>query len=206
MKTLIRSPFWLLLILGLGWTGCATIQDALKSKPITLVTVQSYTVPGPATDSDKAFRDVTLALVDRGFDIKASNKDAGLVTSEYQKYASFGNNPPFDYYLQIRAVIRKNTDGTVAVQLSPTVKEQNRANAAAYTEQELAYYTGDNATLQRIGATNDGWWNRGLTTYLNVVHDVCAKMGISVEDADKNITETPYLVTFDDRIVPARVN
>lgn len=181
--------------------GCATMQEVLKPEPVTRVTVQSFSLAGPRVTEAQAYRDVTRALIDRGFDIKATSEGAGLVTTEYWKYASFGMNPPFDYYMQIRAVIRKEPGGGVSVQLSPTVKEQNRVNAAAFTENELAYFNGEANTVRKLDGMDDGWRSRGLTAFMNVVSDVAGSMSVSVDDAVKNVTETPMMITWDNRLV-----
>jgi hypothetical protein len=94
-----------LLLFGVifGAVGC--------SVPVTLNTVQSFDVKTRRVDQATAFRRITQILVDRGFDIKTSNQDAGIITNEYKKFASQGTNPSFDYYLQIKATFKKVPDG-----------------------------------------------------------------------------------------------
>jgi hypothetical protein len=180
-------------------SGCASVgealQDRFRNRPITRVAVQSFEVRGNGAP-EAAFRDVTRILIDRGYDIKASNEDAGLVTTEYLKYASFGMSPPFDYLMQIRAVIRENADGSTSVQVRPTVREQNRLNAAAYTEQELFYFTGEPEDVRLVDGMSDGWMDRGLTTFMNVVSDVSAALDVSYEDVERDVTETPFVITW----------
>ena len=55
---------------------------------------------------ERAYKVLTLALLDKGFDLKMRDVDLRIVTTEYQKYASVSGWPPFDFYLQIRAVVR----------------------------------------------------------------------------------------------------
>jgi len=173
----------LLSVVAMLAAGCAAV---------TLNTVQSFDVKTNRIDSASAFNKITGILVDRGFDIKTSNKDAGIVTTEYKKFASQGNSPPFDYYLQIKTVMRPAPDGRLLVRLSPIVKEQNRMNAAASTEHELEYYTGDPHNVQLIQSMRPGGWRvMGQTLFMNVVTDVAEISGVSVDEVDKNITTTP---------------
>lgn len=162
------------------------------SAPVTLVSVQSFEAKSKRMGLSDAFNKVTMVLVDRGFDIKTSNKDAGLVTTEYKRFASTGENPPFDIYLQIKVTIREKPDGQIAVKMSPIVKEQNRINAAAYTEHELTYYTGEEKNLRLIKSMKPGGWQtKGQTMFMNVVQDVASVLGIAIDDIDQNVTETP---------------
>lgn len=172
---------------------CGVLMGSLTacSLPVTRNTVQSFDVKTTRMDGAVAFNKVTGILVDRGFDIKTENKDAGVVTTEFKKFASQGDSPPFDYYLQIKMTIRQAPDGKTVVRMTPIVKEQNRLNAAAYTEHELEYYTGDPHNLAFIESMRPGGWRvQGQTIYMNVVSDVADAGGISVEDTEKNITTT----------------
>ncbi|CAA9355647.1 MAG: hypothetical protein AVDCRST_MAG68-4406 [uncultured Gemmatimonadetes bacterium] len=165
-------------------TGCGGL-------PVTRVTVQSFEARSVRTDPGAAFNVVSAALVERGFDIKTANRDAGLLTTEYQKFASEGSNPPFDYLLQIRTTVNRGADGRVAVKMTPVVREQNRLNAAAFTEHELSYYTGEPQRIRMIKSMRaDGWRSRGQTLFVNVASDVAAKLGTTLEDLQKNLTET----------------
>jgi uncharacterized lipoprotein len=160
------------------------------SAPVTFVEVQSFEARSTKLTPDKAFDAVTMILVNRGFDIKMSNKDVGLITTEYKKFASTGGNPPFDLYIQIKAVIQ-DIDGKVNVKLSPIVKEQNRINAAAFTEHELSYYTGDPKNVALIKSMKkEGWRSEAQIIFMNVVNDVAQSLGISVEEVKQNVTKT----------------
>ena len=177
-----RKLIFLVCAAALG-SGCAAV---------TKNTVQSFDVKTDRIDSGTAFNRVTGILVDRGFDIKTSNKDAGILTTEYKKFASEGDSPPFDYYLQIKTSMRTASDGRLDVRLTPIVKEQNRLNAAAYTEHELEYYTGDPNSVHLIKSMRPGGWRvMGQTLFMNVVTDVAEVAGVSVEEVGQNITTTP---------------
>jgi hypothetical protein len=139
-----------------------------------------------------AFKKITGILVDKGFDIKTSNQDAGIITTEYKKFASHGTAPPFDYYLQIKATLRQAPDGQLVVRLVPLVKEQNRLNAAAFTEHELSYYTGEPSNIRLISSQQPGGWRVvGQTMFMNVVTDVSEIAGVSVQEVQQNVTTTP---------------
>lgn len=164
--------------------------------PVTLHTVQSYDVPASKQmEPGAAFDALSGALINRGFDLKATNRDGGILTTEYKKFASHGTNPPFDYYMQIRALVRDDSNGRTVIQLKPTVKEQNRLNAAAYTEYELSYYTGERpngSDIRLIESMRPGGWRVESQTYfMNVVTDVATISGVSVEQVQKNETTTP---------------
>ena len=77
-----------LLLFGvvLGAAGC--------TMPVTLNTVQSFDVKTKRVDQAAAFKKITGILVDKGFDIKTSNQDAGIVTTEYKKFASHWDFAP----------------------------------------------------------------------------------------------------------------
>ncbi|MCA1807207.1 MAG: hypothetical protein LC687_05075 [Actinobacteria bacterium] len=92
--------------------------------------------------ASQAFGGVTSRLVAGGYDIKHSDRDAGVVISEYRAVAQSAGNPPFDTYLQFRTTIQEGKDG-VTLRFTPAVKSQNRLNLLASSEVPLLYYTGD---------------------------------------------------------------
>ena len=162
------------------------------SAPVTLVHVQSFEAKSTRVNVETAFNRLTGVLIDRGYDIKFSNKDAGIVTTEYKQFASIGGDPPFDYYIQIKISIREKTGGELSVKMTPLVKGVNRLNVAAYTEYELSYYTGKPENVRMIKSMKpDGWRNKAQTMFMNVVTDVAEILGISVDDIEKHVTETP---------------
>lgn len=167
------------LVLALG--GCANLSVDKQS-------VQSFEILSTKLKGDAAFGALTGVFVERGFDIKVSNKEGGVVSTEYKKFASAGSSPPFDYYLQIRANVRDVGGGQTVIRLSPLVKEQNRSNAAAFTEHELHYYEGDPQAV-RI-ADRGGWAAAGQTLFMNLVTDVSGRAGVPLDSVKKNITTT----------------
>ena len=167
------------MVLALG--GCASLN-------VDKQTVQSFEIPSAKLKGDAAIGALTAIFVERGFDIKVSNKEGGIVSTEYKKFASVGGSPPFDYYLQIRATVREGAGGQAVVRLSPLVKEQNRANSAAFTEHELHYYEGTPQAVRM--ADKGGWVSSGQTLFMNVVSDVSSRAGVPLDSVKKNISTT----------------
>lgn len=165
--------------------------------PVTKVSIQSFEIHKAEVEKAESINKLTNIFVNRGFDIKVTNRDAGIVTTEYKKFASIGENPPFDYYLQIRAIVRPITS-KMSIKLSPIVKGQNRLNIAAFTEEELAYYTGDKRALGYIRSMDPerGYRGIGLTLFNNVVTEVAETFGLSFDDVIKNETKTSKRAPF----------
>lgn len=160
----------------------------------TKVTIQSYQASPQRLNRDQAFNAVTSALVARGFDIKASNKDAGLVSTEYKKIASSGDSPPFDYYLQLRVTLPQASDSKPIIRITPMVKEQNRMNAAAFSEHELEYiYQGTAAEAPPVTQQGRGqmsWRDQCRIAFQNVISDLTSAFGISDTDWKIETTRT----------------
>jgi hypothetical protein len=161
------------------------------SLPVTRVDVQSFGVVRKDLKTDKAINTVTGVLVDRGFDIKMTNKEAGIITTEFKKFASLETNPPFDYFLQIKGKVKENKDGTT-IDLVPSIREQNRMNSAAFTEHMLGYYTGEPNRIQLIRSMRPvtGWRSEAQTLFMNVVTEVAETLGMKVDDVVQKVTKT----------------
>ena len=164
---------------------------------VTRVTVQSFEIQESEAEKESAINSITNILVDRGFDVKMSNKEAGIVTTEYKKFASVGDNPPFDFYMQIKATVRPKA-GKLLVKLSPVVKEQNRLNVAAFTEHELSYFTGDPKTIRHLKSMDPetGWRAQAMTMFNNVVSEVAKTFGLTFDDVIQNVTKTPEMISL----------
>lgn len=167
--------------LPLALTGCASLN-------VDKHAVQSFEITTNKIRSDAAFSALTTVFVERGFDVKVSNKDGGIVSTEYKKFGSYGSSPPFDYYMQIRATVRDMGGGQTLIRLSPMVKEQNRLNAAAFTEHELYYFEGTPQAVRM--ADKGGWASNGQTTFMNIVTDVAQRAAVPLDAVKKNITTT----------------
>ena len=172
-----------LLIIGILLNAC--------SLPVTRVDVQNFAVTTKGFNTDKALNKLTGVLVDNGFDIKMTNKDAGIITTEYKKFASLEQNPPFDYYMQIKGKLRESNKGTY-IELSPIIKEQNRLNVAAYSEHVLGYYVGDphNIGLIRSMRAETGWRSLAQTLFMNIVSETAKAYHVNFEDVIQNVTKT----------------
>jgi hypothetical protein len=120
-----------ILLAFLMLSGCTATRDAL-------IDVQSSIEP---SNADKAYKATVMVLLDKGFDLKMNDKDLRVTTTEYKKFASVSGWPPFDFYIQIKAVIRDMSDGKYRIVLTPKIKEQNRLNSTAFTERSLIMYS-----------------------------------------------------------------
>jgi hypothetical protein len=182
---------YLLALFCIGMTACAQMDDAISKYDLNKQSVQSFEITTQKLRSDTAFAALTSTFIERGFDVKTSNKDGGVVTTEYKKFASFGQSPPFDFYLQIRATVREVPGGKTVIRLSPLVKEQNRTNAAAFTERELYYYEGQPEAM-RSAERKQSWVGDGQTAFMNIVADLSTKSGVPLEAAQRNVTTTRF--------------
>ncbi len=182
MKNLIKVVFISVILLVI--VAC--------SMPVTRVDVQSFEIKKAGIQEEQVLSKLTGILIDRGFDVKFTNKDAGVLTTEYKKFASFGIDPPFDFYMQIKGRVKIAQD-EASITLSPIVKEQNRRNAAAFTEHELSYYVGNPTDIGLINSMKAGvgWRPLGQTLFMNVVTDTAEAFGLSVSDVIQNVTKTP---------------
>jgi hypothetical protein len=171
------------IILPLFVNGC--------SLPVTKIDVQSYEFPNVNVKSDKALNTLVSVFVDRGFDIKMTNLDAGIVTTEYKKFISIGGNPPFDYYMQIKGRV-KTANKVLIVELIPNVKEQNRMNTGAFTEHQLSYFVGNPSTINSIRSmkAGTGWRAEAQTVFSNVVADTANAFHISADSIKQNISKS----------------
>lgn len=160
---------------------------------VTKVTVQSLDIEKSDIAKEKAVSTIANIFVDRGFDIKMSDKEAGIITTEFKKFGSAGDNPPFDYYLQIKATVRPKA-GKMHIKLSPIVKGQNRLNVGAFTEEELSYYTGDLKYIKSM-KPQTGLRPKAILLFNNVVTEVAESFGLKFEDTIKNLTRTPKVLT-----------
>jgi hypothetical protein len=181
MKNSLRLLF---VALTLSMVACA-------STPVTRVSVQSFEIKKEGITPQAAVSKVIGVLVDQGFDVKMSNADAGIVTTEYKKFASLGTRPPFDFYMQIRAKVRV-ADGVTSIGLIPALKEQNRQNTAAFTERELVYFTGEPENIEEIESMHpsSGWRSLAQLMFMNVVNETAETFGIRAEDVIQNVSKT----------------
>jgi hypothetical protein len=187
----------LLSVLLLGGLA-SSILSGCAGTPVTLVTIDNFEWRSAKLTADKAVPLVTNAFVERGFDIKVLSKETGVVTTEYKKFASVGDAPPFDFYMQLKGSIRTDAKGSqkLLVRLTPIVKAVNRINAGAFTEQNLAYITVDDPGISASDIDmrmrpQAGWMAIGQTLFMNVASDLSDLFGIPIEEITQNTTKTP---------------
>lgn len=112
-------------------SGCTATRS-------TLIDVRA---PLPPDQIDTAYNAVVTDLLNAGFDLKLSDHTVHAVATEYKKYTEVSGWPPFDFYLRVKAHIRKDPGGGYELAITPTIKEQNRLNANAFTEHTLVLYS-----------------------------------------------------------------
>jgi hypothetical protein len=117
----------------LVFSGCVHVQRA------TMVDVRAPINP---EDSERAYKIIAQAFLDKGFDIKTSDSDLRIITTEYKKYESEAVDGfyPFDFYLQVKAAVSEVPGLGSEISLWPKIKEQNRINSNA-TERPLIVYS-----------------------------------------------------------------
>lgn len=125
--------------------------------------------------SDKAYKAIVMTLLDKGFDVKMNDKDLRIVTTEYKKFYSVSGWPPFDFYLQVKGVVRDTPDGQYEIVLSSKVKEQNRLNPSAFTERPLIVYSPDDLARMTSGAQA---MQEGQFLFLSIVQAVADSLGL----------------------------
>lgn len=112
-------------------TGCTATRT-------TLIDVRA---PLPSDQVDTAYSAVVTTLLDAGFDLKMNDRTVHAVTTEYRKFTDVSGWPPFDFYLRVKAQIRQSTGGSFELAITPSIKEQNRLNANAFTEHRIVLYS-----------------------------------------------------------------
>lgn len=137
-------------------------------------------------ESADAYQKVTGVLIDKNFDIKQGDKDLGLVTTEYKQFASVNGDPPFDFYLQIRTTIKDRDDGKLVIKMTPAVKEQNRLNAAAFTERHLVFFDPEAQDKAKWDKTAEARV-KGQLMFMNVVQSVAEACGLGIEELEQNV-------------------
>lgn len=117
---------------------CCLLLSGCTATRSTLIDVRA---PLPSTQVDTAYNAVVTALLNAGFDLKMNDHTVHAVATEYRKVAGVSGWPPFDFYLRVKAHIRQEASGSYELAITPTVKEQNRLNANAFTEHTLVLYS-----------------------------------------------------------------
>ncbi len=158
--------------------------------PVTRYDVTSAEIKKKDIDLEKATSTLTEVFVDNGFDIKLTDKNAGIVTTEYMKYTWTGVGEtkviPLDFYIQIKAKIT-SINGVTVIKLTPVIKEQNRLNPAVFHERQLSYFEGDKKNVQAIKSMRlGGWRSGGMFAFNKVANGVIVAFGASKADFTVN--------------------
>jgi len=132
-----------------------------------------------------------MALLDKGFDLKMNDRDLRVTTTEYRKFSSVSGWPPFDFYLQVKAVVRDTPDGKYQIALTPKIKEQNRINASAFTEHSLIIYS--DKEQKEDYAVHSGRGKamlEGQLLFLSIVQTIANVLGLPAEQFKQTLQQT----------------
>ena len=153
----------------------------------SLVDVKAIIEP---SSSEKAYKAIVMTLLDKGFDLKMNDRDLRFATTEYKKFTSVGGFPPFDFYLQVKAVIRDTPDGKYEIALTPKIKEQNRINSSAFTEHSLLIYS--DKEQKEDYSTHSGRGEamlEGQRLFLGIVQAVADALGLPAGQFKQNLQQ-----------------
>ena len=167
------------------------LLSACTATRTSLIEVKAIIEP---SSSEKAYNGIVLALLDKGFDLKMNDRDLRVTTTEYKKYASAGVWPPFDFYLQVKAVVRDTQDGKYQIALTPKIKEQNRLNSSAFTEHALIIYS--DKEQKEDYATHSGGGKamlEGQLLFLGIVQAIADVLGLPAEQFKQNLQQTEVI-------------
>ena len=183
------SPMIAKQVLSIGFAFF--LLSACTATRTSLIDVKATIEP---SKSEKAYDTIVMALLDRGFDLKMNDRSLRVATTEYKKFASAGVWPPFDFYLQMKAVVRDTQDGKYQIALIPKIKEQNRINASAFTEQALIIYS-DREQKQDY-TTQSGAGKamlEGQLLFLSVVQAIADALGVPADQFKQNLQQTKVI-------------
>lgn len=167
------------------------LLSACTATRTSLIEVKAIIEPA---SSEKAYKAIVMTLLDKGFDLKMNDRDLRVTTTEYKKYASAGVWPPFDFYLQMKAVVRNTPDGKYQIALTPKIKEQNRINASAFTEHALIIYS--DKEQKEDYATQSGGGKamlEGQLLFLSIVQAIADVLGLPVDQFKQNLQQTEVI-------------
>lgn len=164
------------------------LLSACSATRTSLIEVKATIEPSSA---EKAYKAIVMTLLDNGFDLKMNDRDLRVATTEYKKYTSAGVWPPFDFYLQLKAVVRDTQNGKYQIALTPKIKEQNRINASAFTEHTLILYS--EKEQKEDYATQSGGGKAmldGQLLFLSIVQSIADALGLPVDQFKQNLQQT----------------
>ena len=150
--------------------------------PTTRTVVTDVRAPLSQVMLDRAHKAMTLALLDAGFDLKQQDPALRIVMTEYKKVDSVSGWPPFDFYLQIKAVVRDipgSQDGELAIW--PKMKEQNRLNQNAFTEHPLIWYSQQETDDSNQLSARAEAMRKGQALFQSFLQSVADRLGLPVD-------------------------
>lgn len=173
-----------MLLLGVAFVFLSACTTARTS----LIDVKAIIDP---SSSERAYKVIVMTLLDKGFDLKMNDRELRVVTTEYKKYTSAGVWPPFDFFIQVKGVVRDTQDGKYSIALTPKIKEQNRINASAFTEHTLILYSEkeqkDDFT---VGSGGGKAMLDGQLLFLSIVQSIADALGVPVDQFKQNVQPT----------------
>lgn len=104
------------------------------------------------TSVDAVHAFLVKALIAEGFDLKLSDLQSGVATTEWRQVGREVGSPPFDHYLQLRCVVAETDNAGVRITVAPAARSVNRLNPAAFTDEVGARYSGPDAGGENIYA------------------------------------------------------
>ncbi len=146
------------------------------------------------SSSEKAYKAIVMALLDKGFDLKLNDRDLRVTITEYKKFSSVSGWPPFDFYLQVKSIVRDTSDGKCQIILSPTIKEQNRINPSAFTEHSLIIYSDEEREKDYTVRSGGGKaMLEGQALFLGIVQAIADVLGLAEDQFKQNLQQTQVI-------------
>lgn len=168
--------------------GLLLLTALLSGCTATRTTLIDARAPLASSQIETAHNAVVVALLDAGFDLKMNDREVRLVTTEYKKFSSVSGWPPFDFYLRVKVHIRQDAGGSYELAVTPTIKEQNRLNANAFTEHAVVIYS--EAEQQNDYVVKSGRGHAMLTgqqQFIDLLHAIAQRLGLSDDQFKRQV-------------------
>ena len=163
----------------------STLLSGCVATRSTLIDVRA---PLPPAQIDAAYNAVVTVLLNAGFDLKMNDHTVHAVATEYRKFTDVSGWPPFDFYLRVKAHIRQEANGTYELAITPTIKEQNRMNANAFTEHALVLYSETEQREDHIVKSGRGKaMLLGQQQFLALLQTITQRLGLTDEQLQRQV-------------------
>lgn len=174
----MKAVSFLYLTLLLILSGCTATRSTLIDVRATL----------PTSNLDSTYNAVVEELLNAGFDLKMNDRTVHATATEYRKYTSVSGWPPFDFYLRVKAHIRRDASGTHELAITPTIKEQNRLNANAFTEHTIVLYSEAEQRDDHIVKSGRGLaMLQGQQQFLSLLQAIAQRLGLTDEQIRRHV-------------------